>query len=150
MPHYFGDGAFGSLLVIPRWLEMAESLQVPYPYHAYQGREPPNLQQNSDLGSGLHVWPPAIPPARRGRVTSQMPQGGGPVAMGTQLPHDTLPFSTYPLTCSSELKSGYKVLTDQWLIPEINSLSTPLKNLRTHLRISLVYLPKMGCGKVGR
>lgn len=97
---------------------MAGSLQVPYSHHAYQRRELPNLQENSrkaksDPGSGLHVWPPSIPPARRGRVTSQMPQGGGPVAMGTQLPHDTLPFSTDPLTCSSELKSGYKVITDR-------------------------------------
>jgi hypothetical protein len=96
---------------------MAESLQVPSPYPAYQCREPPSPQKNSekarsDPGSGLHVWPPPIPPARRGRVTSQMPQGGGPVAMGTQLPHDTLPFAIAPFTCSSEVKSGSMVITD--------------------------------------
>lgn len=70
-------------------------------------------ETGSERRDGLRVWPPTLPPAGSGRVTSQMPLGGGLVTVGTQLQQKTYllpsPFTAQKLgymSCPSWLETS--------------------------------------------
>ena len=64
----------------------------PHPHVPALRASPPAAdpqKAGSERRDSLHVFPPPPPPAGRGRVTSQIPQGGGRVTMGTEIPQET-------------------------------------------------------------
>lgn len=76
--------------------------------------------------------PSPLRPAGRGRVTSQIPQGGGQVTVGTQLPQET-PFYLPPASPGHKKQGTFLLCSVPFLIGDgpgdIDSISGPPTSL---------------------